>query len=269
MKPSFSYRPPHARRSGRRSLITVTFFVILVVLADWALGGAIRVQVRSLSATVTQWGLAIGDSIVNTGFFSSRRAEARKNQILTEKVAQCEERAVGYDVLKTENDELRAMLRVVGSVSGEGQGGITAPIASSIRSSPYGTFLVGAGAADGIAKGALVLTGGGFVVGTITDVGTHISTVTEIFAPGATIDAAINSATVPVFGYGGGNARMKLPRSLFVETDDIVFAPGFEQRAIGVVGAIASSSANASQDVYVHLPVNLGSLRYVYILLSE
>jgi cell shape-determining protein MreC len=181
-------------------------------------------------------------------------------------LADLEERAAASEALRAENDALRALVNVVGTSSEETGGGVTVPVVSSTRSSPYGTFLIGAGVLDGITQNSIVLTSGGFVIGTVTDTASHTAVVTEVFAPAASIDASVNGAPASVLGSGGGNAHTKVPRDLAVAVGDPVFAAVFEQRAIGVVGAVASSSASASQDVYIRLPVNLAALQYVYII---
>ncbi len=104
------------------------------------------------------------------------------------------------------------------------------------------------------------------MVGKITDTGAHTSVVAEVFAPGAAINATIGSAAVSAVGSGGGNARARVPRALSVALNQPVFAPELGQRPIGVIGSIASSSASASQELFIVLPGNLASLTYVYIL---
>ena len=67
-------------------------------------------------------------------------------------------------------------------------------------------------------------------------------------------------------GDGGGNAHASVPRGIPVHEGDAVIANAYGGRAIGVVGKVVSSPASAEQTVYMRLPVDLASLRYVYIL---
>ncbi|MBI5457157.1 rod shape-determining protein MreC [Candidatus Kaiserbacteria bacterium] len=257
-----SYRQ-NKGRNGR--VLAATALVLLLFILDVFTGGSIRHKLRGGAVVVSQWSGRALTSIRSSGILSTRASLEAQNRSLAEELAQFEERAGGYEALRAENEQLRALVRLVG-VSLLSAQGVTAPVVSSVRTSPYGTFLIGAGAEDGIARGSLVLTGGGFVVGKVTDTGDHTAVVAEIFAPGASIDAVIGSAAISAQGSGGGNARAKVPRALTIHINQPVTAPELGARPIGIVGSIASSSASAFQDVFIMLPVNLHSLTYVYIL---
>jgi cell shape-determining protein MreC len=261
MSNNFSYRSP--RGGHNRVLWTSTLFVILVLLVDVVSGGRVHSLARSGAAAVTRSLGTITSSIGGSGFFTSRASLEAQDQALTEQLAQYQERAAGYSALQAENAQLRTLSNLAQTAPG-----ITAPVVSSVISSPYGTFLIGAGSVDGIVRGALVLTSGGFVVGKVSDVGPHTSTVSELFAPGASVNAVIHGTPIPVIGSGGGNAHASMPRGVAVQDNDIVSAPEFGQRPIGFVGAVASSSAQAAQDVYIRLPGSLGALQFVYVVSS-
>lgn len=257
-------------KGGRNRLLAVTVLVLLTFAGDLVLRGAIRNEVHGGVAIVSRWAAAAGNVVTGSGLLSSKRSLERQNRLLREDLARLEERAASYGALRAENDALRALAHMVGSTTASTVGsGVTAPIVSSVRSSPYGTFLIGAGSADGIASGSPVLTSGGFVVGVVSATGAHSAVVSEVFAPGASVEAVLGGAPVSVRGSGGGNASVKIPRGLSVGIGDPVVAPQFGQRPIGIVGSVASSPASASQDVYIRLPVNLSSLRYVYIIAAD
>ncbi|MDO8576507.1 MAG: rod shape-determining protein MreC [bacterium] len=257
-----SYRQ---NKSPHRRLFALTVLVIFLFLLDVLTGGSVRHQLRGGAVVLGRWSSYVGASFAGSGVFKTRAALEAQNRSLAEELAQYEERAGAYEVLRAENGELRAFVHLVESTSREVQG-VTAPVVSSVRTSPYGTFLIGAGEAEGIVRGSYVLTGGGFVVGTVTDTGAHTATVGEIFAPGASVEAMAGGVTFSAAGSGGGNARAKVPRALSIRINDPVVAPLLGQRPIGIVGSIASSTASASQELFIVLPVNLSSLRYVYIL---
>ena len=248
--------------SGRGKLLAATVLVIFLFLIDVVSGGILRHALRSGTATFSGWVGNTARALGASGLFSSRRALESQNRLLNDTLAQLEDRAAGFDVARAENEELRTLLQVVPTLS---QKGVTVPVVSSLRSSPYGTFLIGAGSGDGITKGSVVQTSGGFVVGKVSDTGAHTATVVEVFAPGASQDAILGTAAISVRGSGGGNARADAPRGLSIALGTPIFAPEFGQRPIGVVGAVASSSGSAVQDVFIRLPVNLASLKYVYV----
>src|SRR3989344_5069582 len=257
-----SYRQ---NKSPHRRLLALTVLVIFLFLLDVLTGGSVRHQLRGGAVVLARWSSYVSGGIAGSGVFRTRASLESQNRSLAEELAQYEERAGAYEVLRVENEELRAFVRLVEGTSREGQG-VTAPVVSSVRTSPYGTFLIGAGEAEGIVRGSQVLTSGGFVVGTVSDTGAHTATVAEVFAPGASVEAMAGGATFSAAGSGGGNARAKVPRALTIRQNEPVLAPQLGQRPIGIVGSIASSTASASQELFIVLPVNLSSLRYVYIL---
>ena len=257
-----SYRQ---NKSPHRRLFAFTALVLFLFLVDVLTGGSVRHQLRGGAVVLRKWSAYIGGSVAGSGLLSTRASLEAQNRSLAEELAQYEERAGAYEVLRVENEELRSFVRFVDSTSREARG-VTAPVVSSVRTSPYGTFLIGAGEAEGIVRGSYVLTSGGFVVGTVSDTGAHTATVAEVFAPGASVEAMAGGATFSAAGSGGGNARAKVPRALTIRQNEPVLAPQLGQRPIGIVGSIASSTASASQELFIVLPVNLSSLRYVYIL---
>jgi cell shape-determining protein MreC len=247
--------------SGRRKLLAATVLIIVLFLIDILSGGKIRAGVRTLGSIVSEWTGHATSGMVGSGFFASRAALESQNHTLSEEVAQLQERAAALAVAEQENEQLRGIVHLAQKVPG-----VTAPVVSSLDVSPYGTFLIGAGSGDGIARGNLVLTEDGFVVGQVSDTSAHQSLVTELFAPGASVSAVADGTSVSLSGQGGGNARASVPRGIAIAPGDPVIAPGLGERPVGIVGEVASSSASASQDVFVRIPPNTSSLQFVYVI---
>lgn len=257
----FSHRSLHGAKAGRRRLFAITGLIVFLILMDFVTGGVVRSMVRSTTAAIWQRTERARISITNSGYFSTRRSLAGENSVLREQVAQYREKASAHDVLLEENAQLRSALSLV-----KQEAGITAPVVSSFKSSPYGSFLIGAGEGDPIAVGDLVVTQGGFVVGVVSDVLARTSAVRGVFSAGEVTDALIGATAVVVTGDGGGNAHAGIPRGVAVKEGDPVVAPAYGSRAIGIVGRVDSSPTSPDQKVYIRLPVNLTSLRYVLVL---
>ncbi len=255
-----SFRP---NKSYRRLFAAATL-ALLIFCIDIFSGGVVRGEVRAAGITLSHWAKTASHALFGSGYFSSRSSLSAQNRSLSEQLAQYQERAAAYAVLQEENAILRDMVHLAQSTSG-----LTAPVVSSLRSSPYGTFLIGAGDADGVARGAVVLTSGGFVVGSVSDVASHTAVVSEIFAPGASLDAIVHGASVVVEGRGGGNARASAPRDLDIPPGSPVVAPAYGSRPIGIVGGVATSSSSATQDVFIHVPVNRAGIQFVYVAASQ
>lgn len=220
---------------------------------------------RVVGTYVWNAGAQAGLAVRGTGFLATRAALEKENASLREQLARADTRTALYQALEEENQALRGIVHLT-----EREQGITARVVSSLRASPYGTFTVGAGKADGIAIGSLVMTSdagaGGFVIGRVSDVGTHTALVTEFFAPNVSTEATIRGASIVLQGRGGGNARATVPRSVAVVAGDPVTSPLFGGRALGVVGAVHAESASAYSEVYVGFPVNLAATSFVYVI---
>lgn len=256
-----SFRP---NNTGYRRLWAATLLVALLFCIDVFSDGVIRREVRTASIALSGWGSTFSQTIFGSGFFSSRASLAAQNRSLTEQLAQYEERAASYAVLQEENAQLRDMVQLAQSTSG-----FTAPIVSSLRSSAYGTFLIGAGENDGVARGNVVLTSGGFVLGSVSDIASHTAVISEILAPGASLDAIVQGTAIVVEGRGGGNGRASAPRGLDIAIGSPVVVPAYGSRALGIVGEIATSSSSATQDLYIHIPVNRAGIQFVYVVASR
>lgn len=257
----FSHRSSHGAKAGRRRLLAMTALVVVLIVLDLITGGAVRSLVRSATSSLWAGTERARSSIAHTGYFSSRRSLAEDNAALRNDNTSLREKAAAHDVLLAENEQLRAALGLA-----QNRRGITAPIVSSFRSSPYGSFIVGLGRSDLIAVGDLVVTEGGFVVGVVSDVQAKTSAIEGVFSAGKVTDALIGGTAVVLTGDGGGNAHTEVPRGVDVSEGQSVISLAHGGRALGIVGRIESSPTSPDQKIFVRLPVNLTSLRYVFVL---
>lgn len=240
------------RKKGKsgRVLAGATVLVIILIAADFFSHGALRSKVRSLEAFIApkigavHAGTIVPGSTKNLGDAASYKL-----------------RAAGYDALEAENAHLRALVHLAAK-----EPGTTAPIVSSLQSSPYGTFTIGAGEAEGVAKNDIVLTDGGFVLGTVVDVGSHTALVRAVFAPDASTDVVVGSIAAVASGQGGGNAEADVPRESAIATGTPVTAPAYGGKPVGIVGRVESDPAQAQATVYIAFPVNISLLQYVYVI---
>lgn len=253
------YRPIDRSRRERRRLLATTVLVVLLIAIDFVSGGVLRHVTKAGGSLLWRIGTSITGTIAGSGFFSTRAMLEDRIRSLTEEVERLRSESAAYVVMRDEHEHLQQLVHLV-----ELSPGITAPVQSSMRASPYGTFLIGAGREDGASVGDIVLAPEGFVIGTIVDVGAKQASVAMVFAPQSSLDALVAGARVKVDGRGSGNAHLRMPHGLEVRSGDIVHAPQYKGMAIGIVGGIASSSS-AYSDVYVGLPFSLDSVRYVYV----
>ena len=237
-----------------------TVLALVLILIDFISGGKVRGAIRDLASKTWSMGAVVEHSLFQSGYFSTRSSLESQIRALQDMAALYQEKAASYDALQAQYAELSQMNHLAASTPG-----ITAPVASSVRSSPYGTFLVGAGTADKVVIGSKVLTSTGFVIGTVTEVSEHSSLVKESFAPGAKLDVHLGGAELELTGSGGSNATVKVPRGIDVKVGDTASVPEYGGKPVGVVQHVDSDPASAYGVAYIALPVNLSSLSFVYV----
>ncbi len=257
----FSHRSLNGAPRGRSKLLFVSVLILLVFGLDALLGGPFRNFVRGVAGGVWGGASSARTSVAGSGFFARNSTLATENEALKRELANVRERAAAYGALREENETLRSLLRFT-----QQSPGVTAPVVSSYHASPYGTFLVGAGASDAIATGDIVLSETGYVIGRVADVGATHTLVKAAFQSGAQIDVVLGNAALTADGTGSGNARLNVPRGIDVRVGDTVIAPTFAGHPIGIVGKVEEVSTTAEQKVFIVLPVNLSTLRFVYII---
>jgi cell shape-determining protein MreC len=244
-----------------RTLVIVTFVVVVLAVVDIFLGAPVRIALRSTLAPVEGTLHAATSALFERTFWSSRGALFAELESLRARVAVLEARSAAYEIVSLQNDELRALVKLV-----ETEQGLTAPIISSFLSSPYGTFYIGVGSEEGVSPGNLVLFEGGFVLGIVSDVTPKTATVRAIFAPGETRDGVVDTVTLSLEGRGRGNARAQVPREAPLVEGQAVIVPSLGGRPVGLIGHIESATSSVYSTVHIILPVNLNSIRFVHIV---
>jgi cell shape-determining protein MreC len=231
------------------------------MLANLATGGKVAALTRDLVSPISALGGRIAGALTENGFFSSRRSLEAEISVLQSEVQQQQLQAAAFEALQQQNAALSQLEHLAATTKG-----LAAPVTSSVISSPYGTFTIGAGSADNVSSGSLVLTAGGFVIGKVVQVQAHQSLVDQLFGPGVQTPVTIDGASVLATGQGG-TAIAEVPHGVTVSENDPVVAPEYGGRSIGVVQHVDSNPANAQSAVYIALPVSLSSLQYVYVTL--
>ncbi|MEK7155696.1 MAG: rod shape-determining protein MreC [Patescibacteria group bacterium] len=260
MKSQFS------NRARSRSLLVQALVVALLVSVaffgfDTLTGGLVRSYARTTASLAWTASAGIISATDGNGFFATRRLLARENAALSERLALYEESMARFRALEDENEALRAIAQLAET---EGDG-LAARVLSSLGSSPYGTFVIGAGERDGVAEGSLVLTPGGFLLGTVSDADSHTASVRALFSPGSLVDLVAGNISFSAEGRGSGNARAEIPRDAKVAVGYVVSAPAYFGRPAGLIGTIESASSSATQTLFLRLPLNLDTLRFVYV----
>jgi len=253
------------RLNNNDTPLVIAFIAIFLVAAfvfgiDRISGGAVRGYARQGGGAVWSAASAAVSTVSGSGLLNSKQSLIAENAELREAIVILDEQAMRFEALQEENAALRALLGLAD------EEGVTVPVLSSFSSSPYGTFRIGGGAAAGLEEGSIVLTPGGFVLGSVTFVSARTATVEAFFAADKEIEMLVNGIPFVSQGRGGGNARGEIPRDAIVEVNDVVSVPAFGGRPAGIIGRFESASSSAYTTLYIRTPANLDSLRYVHVL---
>lgn len=140
-------------------------------------------------------------------------------------------------------------------------------VLSSIRSSPFDTFIIDQGSADGVAQGSSVESEEGVLLGEVMEVYPHISKVELYSAFGKEFEVELDQTTrVIASGQGSQNFFLKLPQGLSVYASSTLSLPGRPDMILAVVEHIETTPGEAFQKVYARSLANINSLQRVYVI---
>jgi len=240
----------------------VSLFAVALVGIDSLFGGPIRNVVRSGASIAWSSAGSASVALEESGLFVSHRTLAEENLALRMKIASLEAQREKNALLSEENTSLRMLTNTALSERAT----VSAPILSQTDASVYGTFLLGAGSAQGLIRGAQVRVHDNILLGLVSDVSESTALVRSLLAPGALVEGHIGSSTIlQVSGRGGGNGIAHVPRDVSVNVGDPVYYSDL-QSIIGIVGAIESTPENAEKTIYLRVPINTLGIRFVTIL---
>lgn len=255
-------RHNNGRRQGRKLLLAVSILAVAIFGVDAILGGLIRSGVQNVASSIWRMSASAVDASESSGVFTSRQSLARENISLRAQVASLKSLKLTNVVLTEENASLKEISGLTEGINSSK----SFEVLSYVDASPYGTFIINGGSAEGVVAGSLVLAEGGVLIGTIDRVGTHSSQVYGILAPGREIVGRIgNTTAVTIYGRGSGNGVLQIPRDTFVEEGDLIYYEA-GNLIVGEVGVISSSSADAEKTLFIRVPLNLYGVRFVTVM---
>ncbi len=263
MPKDFVYRPRTANRT-RPALIGAVVLVVaigLLFFMDRFTGGVVGGYARGAGGAARSLAASAGSAINQSGIMQGRASLASENEQLRREIALYAEEIAQAEFMRAENEELRGIVDLASA-----EEGVSARIVSSHRASPYGTFLIDVGTDDGISNGDLVLTPGGYVLGEVVGPSDGSATVRSVFAANQQVDLVVGDAAFSADGLGGGNARASVPREAEIPIGSGVIAPHYGGRNVGTVMHVESASSSATAVISIRIPVNLDSLRFVYVV---
>ncbi len=226
-------------------------------------------------------GTAAGDGIRSfSEYFSSIRSLIDENQALSRENLMLKERLVDYEGLVEENRTLRQSIRFVESTR-------RSRIATRIigySSDPAGlTFMIDGGERDGIAKGALVVSGERVLIGRVAKTEGGVSIVSALRNSGTTLSSVIIPRDVSVtvsprkeveglfIGRGDAMAIDLVSNSADIRIGDLVTTNDFSELGypgliVGEVVSVKKSDTKLFLDVLVQELVPPERMRTVFVV---
>jgi len=195
---------------------------------------------------------------------ADKEALVRENSALRDELATLRRESFTARVLARENEELKTML----GRTADKEYLFPATVINDGSYSAYDTFVIDAGAEDGIREHMLVLTPDGIAVGSVHTALDRTAIVTRFSSPTIHTDVVIQATTTVhtmMQGYGGGTMLLTVPRDISIAVGDPVLLPNYASNPIGSIKAIEMNPEDAYQTVYVEHPVNQYELHYVLV----
>lgn len=195
------------------------------------------------------------------GGFGSHVELSAENVRLRAALASSTAAAADRNILYAENLDLKARLgRTTASSS------VIAAVLLRPPGVPYDTLVIDAGKNAGIREGNLVSAEGSVFIGKVSQVYDTTSRVILFSAPGQTYQAQLRgSVPLSIAGQGAGSLAGELPTGVPVAVGDPVLLPSISPAYAGRVTAVLHHEGESFQTVFLTLPVNMLSLRFVHV----
>ena len=194
--------------------------------------------------------------------FQDKKDLENQNIVLRQKLIELELRDDFFEILETENKELKEVLSFKKEKS--------LMLASILLRPSYGIYnslVVDVGSKHGVKEGMLVTAFGNVLLGHIYEAAPNISRVKLISSPEEEANVFIgNRVSAIAVGLGGENMVVDLPTNIDINIGDSVVSLDTNSLFLGVVEELIQEPTSPFQKIIFRLPVNIQELRHVYIV---
>ncbi len=167
---------------------------------------------------------------------------------------------------RTLSEKIADLTALLGS-EGNQEVGIVAGVLTRPPHSPYDTYVLSAGAEDGVMLGMSAFGPGGIPLGTVSTVTTHFSRITLYSAAGMKVLGWVGNDRLPVtlFGEGGGTFSVAIPRSATAAVGDVVYISAPGAVPMGTVAKIGGELSDPSLELAIKPILNPLSITWVVL----
>ncbi len=197
-----------------------------------------------------------------TQYFVFKTSLIADNKTLQDEVTALTLKQADYDILFKENDDLKTQFG-----RSNDRTRVIARVLSKPPRSPYDTFVIDAGSAEGISIDNEVYLSGNVLIGTVSSVTTHTSVV-SLFSTADTKQEVVlerTGASFEIVGAGGANFTLEVPKETDIMWGDVFTYPSITPSIIGSVYYIDVNSQSSFKKIYIRMPGNVFQAKYVFV----
>ncbi len=167
--------------------------------------------------------------------------------------------AATIERLSKENEEFRKLL------GDDKEEHIAAGVIARPPFSPYDSFVLDRGTADGITEGAIVYHTSDYVIGYVRHAYTKSSVVALFSSPGIESTVYVYGPNIyaTAYGEGGGVIRISVPQGVNLAEGNVVVLPTLDTGILGTISSVTSVPTQPEQHAYLSFPVSMQSIRIV------
>lgn len=254
------------KSKNRKIVLALVFVVIIGVFNYFHINPFSRIAV-AVSTPVWLSENTISQRITTfTELLKSKRTLLEENESLKQTIESEKHLVLSNKLLEEENQTLRHLLG-----RNDEEEVLLASVLSRPYATPYDTIVVDVGTEDGVHVGDSVLAYGDFAVGYVSKVFPNTAQITFYSSPGERTRVFIGEERIvgDAEGRGAGNFVAQLPRDAEITEGDIVVTAYGDPQVFATVEAISRNETDAFQLVRFVNPINIFSIGYVEIVLSE
>ncbi len=249
------------RKKTLSTLVWVGVFLLLVLAGLFAWSGTFF---SMIGRPIWKGESLFTAKVQDAGYVVRTKASVfAENTALQQENADLKASMVDYQILKTENTQLKELMGRLPTTSSFTLGNIlTKP-----NRSPYDTIIIDIGSNAGIKEGDQVFANAITPIGVVSKLYATTSLVVLYSTPGQTTDATLDgsNATVELVGRGGGDFEMSVPIDLSFEAGTNVVLPGASPQIIAIVEQVISKPTDPQKKVLLRSPINVQSLKWVQV----
>jgi cell shape-determining protein MreC len=258
----------HDRKKDRlkkRFLLSVILVVLLVLLSVAGLfkglGGLMHIIAKPFWKSTDMVNVAVDGSV---NIVKSKSTLEKENYNLDTKVQELQNAMLDYDILKKENEDLKALMDRKATKDEF----ILATILTKPNRSPYDTVVVDIGLDHNLQVGQHVFANAVTPIGRVFEVYARTALVKLYSTPGEVTEAQVegSNASIELTGRGGGNFEMMIPHDMEIVSGTNVIIPNINSRILAVVADVVSDPRDPLKKVILHSPINIQDLKWVEIL---